>query len=464
MLQKRPVDLRFKKLFNPGYLGKMWVKNRIVRSPMLSVLGTPDGRVTERVINHYRELARGGAGVIIVEFSWVDNDASQSATGQLGICNAEHQPGLMWLAEAIKGEGARAAIQVVHSGRQRFLGRTPYKSAYRVPWPDLYKFGGVGALGKGAPVPDELTIEEIEQLVEDFGDAALRAKTVGFDMVEVHAAHGYLITNFLSPYNRRPDWYGGSLNNRMRFLLQVFENIRQKVGSDFPLGARLSCTDYDPENPIPVEETIQVALELEKLGADFIDVSGGYHQHGDYETSPMYRPLSPHANSAERIKKALGIPVFVTGSITTPELAEQLLQEGKGDFVGWGRPLIADPYLPVKAQEGRPEDIRPCIRCVECTDRGVTVGYITCAVNAATGREGELAEISPAAKAKKVAVIGGGPAGMEAARVAALRGHEVTLFEKRELGGMLVEAAIPDFKADLRPLIEYYITQLDKTR
>lgn len=461
MLQKRPVDARFSKLFTPGYIGKMWVKNRIVRAPMLTNLGTPEGCITERSVNHYKELALGGAGVVIVEFSWVDNDASRAAMAQPGVSSPEHQPGLHWLASAIKGCGARACIQLAHCGRQKFLGTRPYKSAHRTPWPDLH--APRGSLGRGAPVPDELTIEEIEQLVEDFGDAALRAKTVGFDMVEVHAAHGYLITNFLSPQNRRPDWYGGPLSNRMRFLLELFANMRKKVGPDFPLGVRLSCTDYESEDPIPVEETIQVAQALEKLGADIIHVSGGIHQYGDYETSPMYRPLAPHVESAARIKKALKIPTIASGSIISPELAEKILEEGKGDFIGLGRPLLADPYFPIKAQEGRPEDIRPCIRCVECTDRGVTLGHITCAVNAVTGREGELARITPAVKPKKVAVVGGGPAGMEAARVAALRGHEVTLFEKRDLGGLLIEASLPDFKADLKPLIKYHITQLEKT-
>ena len=461
MLQKRPIDARFRKLFTPGYIGELWVKNRIVRAPMLTNLGSPDGCVTERLVNHYKELALGGAGVVIVEFAWVDNDASRAAMCQPGVSKADHQPGLHWLAQAIKANGARACLQIVHCGRQKFLGTRPYKSAYRVPWPDLHTPGG--SLGRGAPVPDELTVEEIEQLVEDFGDATLRAKTVGFDMVEVHGAHGYLITNFLSPQNRRPDWYGGPLSNRMRFLLELFTNMRKKVGPDFPLGVRLSCTDYEPEDPIPIEETIQVAQALEKLGADIIHVSGGIHQQGDYETSPMYRPLVPHLWAIEKIKKALSIPVIASGSITSPELAEKILEEGKGDFIGLGRPLIADPYFPIKAQEGRPKDIRPCIRCMECTDRGVTVGYITCAVNPVTGREGELAKITPAVKPKKVAVVGGGPGGMEAARVAALRGHEVTLFEKRELGGLFIEASTLEFKADIIPLIKYHITQLEKT-
>ena len=455
MLQKRPAEPRFQRLFTPGYIGKLWVKNRIVRSPMLSGLATTDGCITERVVNHYKEFARGGAGLVIVEFSWVDNDASKAAMGQPGVSDKEHKPGLQWLASAIKGCGARACLQIVHCGRQKFLARRPYKSAHRTPWPDIRFF-------EGAPVPDELTIEEIEQIIEDFGDAAARTKEVGFDMVEIHGAHGYLITNFLSPQNRRPDWYGGPLSNRMRFLLQAFANCRKKVGPDFPLGVRLSGTDYESESPIPIEETIQVAQALEKLGCDVIDVSGGMHQQGDCETVPMYHPLAFNVWAAERIKKSLTIPVMATGSITSPELAENILKEGKGDFIGLGRPLLADPYFPIKAQEGRPEDIRPCIRCVECTDRGVTVGYITCTVNATTGREGELTKITPADRKKKIAVIGGGPGGMEAARVAALRGHDVTLYEKRQLGGLLIDASFPDIKADLRPLIKYYVTQLDK--
>ena len=455
MLQRRPVDARFERLFTPGYIGGLWVKNRIVRSPMLSSLASPDGCVTQRVVDHYKELARGGAGLVIVEFSWIDNDASKSAAGQPGVSDKEHKPGLRWLASAIQGCGARACLQIVHCGRQKFLARRPYKSAHRTPWPDIY-------LHEGAPIPDELTIEEIEQIIEDFGDAAARAKEVGFDMVEIHGAHGYLVTNFLSPQNRRPDWYGGPLSNRMRFLLELFSNCREKVGPDFPLGVRLSGTDYEPESPIPIEETIQVAQALEKLGCDVIDVSGGMHQQGDCETVPMYHPLAFNVWAAERIKKEVAIPVMATGSITSPELAEQILAEGKGDFIGLGRPLIADPYFPLKAQEGRPEDIRPCIRCMECTDRGVTIGYITCTVNPITGREGELTKIVPADKKKKIAVVGGGPGGMEAARVAALRGHEVTLFEKRDLGGLLIEASLPDFKADLRPLIKHQVTQLEK--
>ena len=464
MLYKDSIKTTFPKIFTPAYIENLQIKNRLVRSPMQASLGTIDGCVTERVINHYKEFARGGAGIVIVEHTYIDDKASKAAMGQLGISRLEHQPGLRWLAQTIKDNGATACIQISHCGRQKFLGTGPYKSAHRTPWPDLHCPEGM--IGKGAPVPDELTVEEIEELIEAFGNAAKRAQNVGFDMVEVHAGHGYLITNFLSPDNRRSDWFGGPLINRMRFLINIFDNMRNKCGINFPLGARLSGTDYDPDNPIPIEETIKVAQELEKHGASYIHVSGGYHQMGHMETVTMYQALAFQAWAAKKIKKAVNIPVICSGSITSPELAEKILKENSGDFVGLGRPLLADPCFPLKSRQGHPEDIRPCIRCCECNDRkSVFNGYITCTVNAAAGREGELSTLPMKAEVKKkVAVIGGGPAGMEAARIAALRGHDVTLFEKRELGGLLLEASIPEFKADLRPLIKYHITQLKKNK
>jgi 2,4-dienoyl-CoA reductase-like NADH-dependent reductase (Old Yellow Enzyme family)/thioredoxin reductase len=464
MLIKKPADKRFPRLFTPGYIGDLWVKNRVVRTPMLTNLALNDGSVTQRHIDHYKEFARGGAGMIIVEYCYIDEDASKSNDGQISISNAAQQPGLYWLANAIKNGGARATVQIAHGGRQRFKATKPYKSAYSRAWPDIYKYGGVGQQGKGGAIPDEMTISEIQQCIEDFGSAALRAKEVGFDACELHGGHGYLITNFLSPWNQRPDWYGGSFDNRKRFILQAFENMRNRVGPDYPLGVRLSGTDYDPVNPIPIEETIRVAQELEELGANYIHVTGGIHEFAHKETVAMYLPMAYQAWASGKIKKAVKIPVICSGSLGDPELAEKILKDGKGDFVGLGRPLIADPHWTRKAQEGHPEDIRPCIRCMECTDRGVNLGYITCTVNATAGREGELCKIPEAKHKKKIAVVGGGPGGMEAARVAALKGHDVTLYEKRKLGGMLIEAAIPDFKSDLKPLIEYHITQLKKTR
>ena len=451
MLIKKPVDPRYIRLFTPGYIGNMWVKNRIVRSPMLTNIALSDGAVSQRHIDHYTEFARGGVGMVIVEYCYVDDIAAKANDAQIGVSNNTQQSGLYWLANAIKSAGARAVLQIVHAGRQKFSGEPPYKSAYSRPWPGIYQSSGA--------IPEQLTIEEIQQIIKDFGSAACRVKQTNFDGCEIHGGHGYLITNFLQKWNERPDWYGGSFDNRKRFLIQVYEEIRRRVGPDYIVGVRLSGTDYDPTNPIPIEETVRICQELEYLGINYIHVSGGIHEFGHKETVVMYLPHAYQAWASEKIKKAVKIPVICSGSLNYPELAEEILRDNKGDFVGLARPLLADPYWPQKAQEGRPEDIRPCIRCMECSE----TPYTTCTVNATTCREGQLGKIPESKVKKKIAVVGGGPAGMEAARVAALKGHNVTLYEKRELGGMLIEAAVPDFKEDLKLLIKYFITQLDKT-
>ncbi|MGB9793412.1 MAG: FAD-dependent oxidoreductase, partial [Thermacetogeniaceae bacterium] len=283
------------------------------------------------------------------------------------------------------------------------------------------------------------------------------------DLVEIHGAHGYLLTNFFSPHtNKRNDMYGGSLENRMRIYVEIVRNIRKKIGPDFPLIIRLSGTDYEPDG-YPIEDTIALAKVLENEGIDAIHVSGGDHHQMIHQVSPMAIPVCHNVWAAELIKKEVKIPVIASGSITLPEYAEEIIASGKGDFVGLGRPLWADPYWPKKALAGTPEDIRPCIRCNEgCLERTFFLfRSITCAVNPRCGREGEL-EITPASSKKKVAVIGGGPAGLEAARVCALRGHDVTLYEKRKLGGLLHEASVPEFKADIRPFMNYLITQINK--
>jgi 2,4-dienoyl-CoA reductase-like NADH-dependent reductase (Old Yellow Enzyme family)/thioredoxin reductase len=451
------MQTNFPKLFEPGWIGNVQLKNRVIKAPQHTGLANPDGSVTDRMLRYYKDVASGGVSMVIVEYAWIDNDASRASPCQLGIASMDHIPGLSLLAQTIQANGAKAAIQISHAGRQRFTLARP-KAPSTVPWEEIY--------AAGCPPPDVLTFEEILQIVKSFGQAAKKAQIADFDMVEIHACHGYLISNFLSPRtNKRTDWYGGSLENRMRFLLEVTAEIKCQVGSGYPVCVRVSGIDYEPDGTT-IEETIELCKRLEALGVAAIHMSGGNHHQTIHEVSPMGMSLAHNVWAAEAVKKEIKIPVIASGSINLPGLAERVLADGKGDFIGLGRPLWADPQWPLKALEGRPEDIRPCIRCNDgCLARGDhQAKTISCSVNVAVCREAEF-QITKAEHPKKVAVIGGGPAGMEAARVCALKGHNVTLYEKRELGGALLEASIPEFKApDLKPLVDYLRTQIRKLK
>ena len=446
---------QFPHLFTQGRIGRLELKNRTVKAPMSTALSNIDGSVTERMIRYYRRQAEGGVALLVVEYAYVDDIASKSAHCQLGISHSEHIPGLTWLAETIREAGAVPAIQLEHCGRQKFLGTPPIKAASAVPWAALKSRVGQHA------VPEELTIAEIEQIVEAFGDACVRAQWAGFELVEIHGAHGYLITNFLSPHtNKRTDIYGGSLENRMRLLMQIVDNARSKIGSDFPLTVRLSGSDYEPDG-FGVDETILVAMALEKRGIDALHISGGDHHQMIHQVTPMTIPRGNNVWAAEAIKKAVSIPVIASGSLTTPDFAENVLAAGQGDFVGLGRPLWADTEWVNKAYSGNAADIRPCIRCNDgCLDRTFfRFQAIKCTVNPTLGREGEK-ELSPARRKKNIAVVGSGPAGLEAARICAIRGHDVTIFEGGRLGGMLNEGSVPDFKLDLGLLRDNMVYQL----
>ena len=448
----------FPRLFTPGRIGRLELANRIVKAPTSSGMSNMDGTVSERLIRHYRDQAAGGVGLLIVEYAFIDNDASKSAHCQVGISTDEHISGLAWLADVIREQGPKAAIQLEHCGRQKFLGTPPIRSASSIPWPSLKQKKG------DAAVPAVLTVDEIKQVVSAFGDAARRAKMAGFDLVEIHGAHGYLITNFLSPHtNRRTDQYGGPLENRMRFMLEVIDDIRAKVGPDFPVTIRLSGSDYEPDG-FTVDETIHVARAAEQHGVDAVHVSGGDHHQMIHQVSPMAVERCHNVWAAAALKPHLKVPVIASGSINMPHLAEQVLEEGKGDFIGLGRPLWADPQWPNKARKGREQDIVPCIRCNDgCLDRTFfNYRAVSCSVNPNIGREGDF-EIRPAPRPKKVVVIGGGVAGLEAARVLKLRGHDVTIYEKRDfLGGVGVEGSVADFKSDYRFFIDYQVHQVQK--
>jgi len=420
-----------------------------------------DGTATERLLKFYEEKAKGGVGLVIVEYAHIDQKASMAIECQLGVYDNACIAGLSRLSEVMQHYGTKTCLQIVHCGATKYNG-FPAVAPSRAPFEESPQKGGI--------IPAELTIDEIHEIVEAFGSAARRTKQAGFDMIEIHGAHGYLITEFLSPLtNRRTDMYGGDLQKRMRFTLDVVEKVKEEVGSSYPVGIRLSGSEYQ-DGGISIEETVALSKELEKLGIACIHISGGNIVTLHAQVVPSYLPLAFNVWAAEAVKKAVAIPVIASGSLTSPELAEDVLREGKADFVSLGRPLLADPHFVRKLEEGRREDIRPCIRCLcGCMTKGtIEKRGLMCSINPALGREeryGKLQyeEMDPAPQSRKIFIIGGGPGGMEAARVAALRGHKVTLFEKRdELGGALIEAAIPTFKKDLPPFMDYLSTQVKK--
>jgi len=317
--------------------------------------------------------------------------------------------------------------------------------------------------GMPGEIPKELTVNEIAEIVTLFAKAALRAKKAGFDGVELHGAHSYIIDQFLSPSsNKRRDAYGGGVRNRTRFLVEVIKAVRGAVGEDYPVWCRINGKEYGKEEGTTLEDAQETARMAQSAGCDAIHVSAYGPKTPTNLTSAIFTPAVIE-DIAAGIKQAVTVPVIAVGRIT-PEAGERILEEGKADLIAIGKALLADPELPNKVTSGRLEDINPCIVCMGCRDdlRLPEVVGIRCSVNAALGKE-KAYEIVPTSKSRKVLVVGGGPAGMEAARVAALRGNRVTLWEKESrLGGQLVQAAIAPHKDRIAPLNAYLQTQMKK--
>ncbi|MDO8490406.1 MAG: FAD-dependent oxidoreductase [Dehalococcoidia bacterium] len=444
---------QFPNLLKPIRIGTAELRNRIIMPGMGTNLGNPDGTVSQRQIDYYAERAKGGAALIIIE---VANVAANGRGGpnMIALDRDDVIPGLKTLVDAVHRHGAKVSIQPFHAGRQTHPSLTGGELVAPSPLPSPV----------GMVVPRELTIPEIEELVEKFGQAARRAKQAGFDVVEIHGAHGYLLCQFLSPLsNKRTDKYGGDLPNRMRFVLEITARVKELVGKDFPLTFRLSADEYVPGG-LTIAETPLIAKRMQEAGVNAISVSAGNYGNMPMISAPPTMPRGFLAPAAETIKKAVSIPVIVAGRIGDPLLAESVIASGKADIIAEGRALIADPDLPNKLKEGRPEDVRMCTYCENCFDNVMAGGDMVCSVNAATGKEGESA-ITPAAKKKRVLVAGGGPAGMELARVATLRGHRVTLYEAtNKLGGQALLAAIPPYREDMINSTNYLSTQMSKLK
>jgi len=433
------------RLFQPISLNSLKLKNRILMPTLDPGFAGEGGKVNQRLIDYFVRRARGGVSFIMVGPAVFD-PRGVGGTFEYRLYLDGVLEGLSRLVEAIHHCGVPVGLQLHHAGRQAN--------------PLLIEGSAVAPSAIPCPVrkttPRALTIPEIEGIVNQYGIYARKVKEIGFDAVEIHGSHGYLIAEFLSPFaNSRTDQYGGSLANRTRFAQEVIREVRRSIGNRFPVLFRIAGEEHVPGG-LTKEETPLIAKLVEDAGVDAIDVSAGNYWTAEWIVPPMTLPQGCNVPAAEAIKRKVGIPVVVAGRINGPELAEQILKEGKADIIAMARGLVADPDLPQKAQEGRTEEIRRCIACNVCIDRLFQEMEIVCTVNPEVGREAEF-DLKPAVTPKRVMVIGGGPAGMEAARLARMRGHRVSLFEEdSRLGGRIEAAFQTSFKEELKSIKQYY--------
>ncbi len=454
-------------LFSPIRIGNIEVPNRICHVPTDISSANADGSVNARVITYHEEIAKGGCGLIIVGASTPDRATGRPTVTCVSVDEDPMIPGLAELAEAMHRHGARCAVQIQHPGRQAAWPRKDLMSAsdqlVSIPGSAGHEVVYAAEMAKGKAIR-AMSIEEIYELVERFAEGAWRVQQAGFDCVELHAAHGYLIAQFMSPYvNKRHDRFGGSFLGRMRFVLEIIHRIRHKCGRDFPIGVRYSGVEW-VEGGRELDETVRVARLLEEHGVDFVDISAGIFEAPAAVMDPMYYPQGWNTYTAEEVKRHVRIPVITSHTLRDPEYCEKILAAGQADMVGLARQMIADPYWSNKAHAGHPEEIRKCISClVGCWQESLMIKrHMRCAINPAIGDE-RFIHLQPAAKALRVAVVGGGPGGMEAARIATLRGHQVTLFEKTgELGGAILCCCTVPGKHKMRWYADWQRHQIKK--
>lgn len=440
------------KMSSPIQLGPVEVKNRFIVSPMVMNCCNEDGTATEKFIAYHEEKAKGGWGLIVTE------DYAVDPTGR----TYQYLPGL-WadyqipshkeLTDRVHAAGAKIFAQISHGGRQTeewIIGEQVWAPS---PIPCPVK----------KALPHEMTTEEVDEMIEKFGDAALRAKKAGFDGVQIHGAHGYLVCEFASAYsNKRVDKYGGNLVNRMRFPVEIVKNIRKKCGEDFAIDYKISGEER-VNGGTTIEDTKAMAIMLEEAGIDSLNVSVAVYETWFMQVPPAVMGHGWLASYAEEIKKVVNIPVTTVGRINDPLVAEGIVRSGKADACYMGRASLADPHMPNKAMEGRFEDIIHCMACLQgCTSKIDSGCHGQCTLNPRTVREDEF-QITPAKVKKNIYVAGGGPSGAEAAIVLAQRGHKVTVFEKTDrLGGMYGTAAVPPWKGEIAAFIAWQRTQLEK--
>ncbi|MFC1838976.1 FAD-dependent oxidoreductase [Thermodesulfobacteriota bacterium] len=474
----------FEKLFSPYNIGKMRVKNRIIKTAAEMNTHDPiDAHINQRTIDYVEAVAKGGAGMVILWNAYIDYPLGARMPDGLRIDADEYIPGFKKLADAVHKYGCKLSVQMMHAGPwcpASLAGRPPIAAS--VMREHVYDHWSDETV--------EATLDDIERIHEEFVKGAERYKEAGIDHLEIHCGTQHLGNTFMSRHwNKRQDQYGPqSLENRARFMVEILQKIKKSLGEDFPIGVQYNAAEYGVDDGITPEEGQEFGRILEAAGADNLhpkaDGFGPLYSLINWPEAVCYPevpdPLPKELDGSQSgagfwvplaalVRKAVSIPVIATAGIDA-ELAEKILQQDKADFIGMTRRLLADPDLPNKAREGRLEDIAPCTRCLSCIEAIHTqyvpgeFGKSFCRINASLAKEGEY-EIKPAVKKKKVMIVGGGPAGMEAARVAALRGHEVALYEKEhQLGGSLpVAATIKGLEIeDLPALVRYLYTQITK--
>lgn len=446
--------MKYPKMFSPGFIGKMPLKNRIVMPAMGTAYATASGEASDDMIAYYEERAKNGCGLIITEITRINNQHGRGLFNQLHAIDAQCVPQLERLADAVHKYDSKIFLQLHHPGREStsmLQGGTQPVAPSAIP------------CGKTKEMPRELTTQECDDLVTAFVTGAVLAKTAGIDGVEIHAAHGYLLNGFLSPHtNKRTDKYGGSLQNRVRILGDILTYTKFMCGPDFPVSVRISGDDYVAGGN-HIEDTVKIALLLESYGADAINVSSG-----TYESSPTIIEPNDYAQGwkkdlAKTIKKHVNVPVIAVNNIKEPAFAEGLLEEEVCDYIGVGRAQLADSAWADKAKAGDDLGIRKCIGCLYCFEELETGRKTKCAVNPRCGAEKTFARLEEDGDNQPVVVIGGGPAGMQAAITLAKRKFQVTLFEKEAaLGGALNIADKPPYKEKLTWLVDTLAEELKR--
>ncbi len=444
------------RLFESGFIGGLEIKNRLVMPP-IGGFADREGNVVSRMVPFYRARAKGGVGLIICMSSTILYKSR--APGRLSIYDDKFIPRLRDLSTVIHENGAKAAIQLNHHGRSLSQIRNAFEH------PEEIDVVGASAIpwSWNNTSPREATADDIQEIVDAFGEAARRAREAGFDAVEILGGHGYLICQFLSPItNRRNDEYGGSVANRARFACEVISKVKEKAGQDFPIIFRVGGSEF-LSGGYTIEDTVEQAPMYVEAGADAIHVTAGSFESNHWTIPGYLFPEGPFVDTAAAIKKVINIPVIAVGKIGNPVFAEQILLEDKADFIAMGRPLLADPDLPNKVKDNRLNDIRRCIYCNNCFDTGWRTRLrnrgvnLSCSVNPALMEEGESG-LTPTDKIKKIMIIGGGPAGMEAAAILTERGHKVTLYEKTDkLGGNWNIACLLGYRRQTYPYLTQYL-------